>query len=204
MLVRLHTAATWTGQMDDEESSLIARVILDGDRRAFGRLVAMHQSSIRGFLLRLTRGDGALADDLAQDTFLRAYTRIETFQGTGRFFSWLARIAYRNFLQHIRRKRPEETSGEPPEGVSPGFERASNAKLDMERAFRILSDNERSAITLCYSYGMSHGEASKVTGMPLGTIKSHIARGRAKLQAELRHWRDDMPGEEAKEKEMAS
>lgn len=195
--------------MDDEESNLIARVVLDGDRKAFGRLVMMHQSSIRGFLMRLTRGDGALADDLAQDTFLRAYQKIGTYQGTGRFFSWLARIAYRNFLQHIRRKRPEEVSGEPPEGVSPGFERASNAKMDMERAFRLLSDNERSAITLCYSYGMSHGEASTVTGMPLGTIKSHIARGRAKLQAELHHWRDEMGRGEAdngetKRKEMAS
>lgn len=195
--------------MDGSESDLIARVILDGDQKAFGRLVGMHQSPIRGFLLRLTRGDAALADDLAQDTFLRAYLKIGTFQGTGRFFSWLARIAYRNFLQHIRKKRPEEVAGDPPEGITPGFERASNAKMDVERAFRLLSDNERSAITLCYSYGMSHREASEVTGMPLGTVKSHIARGRVKLQAELRHWRDEMGQDESKtdrtrRKEMAS
>ena len=190
--------------MDELESNLIARVILEDDHKAFGRLVTMHQSSIRGFLMRLTRGDAALADDLAQDTFLRAWLKIGTFQGTGRFFSWLARIAYRNFLQHIRKKRPEEVAGEPPEGVTPGFERASNAKMDVERAFRLLSDNERSTITLCYSLGMSHGEASDVTGMPLGTVKSHIARGRAKLQVELRHWQDEMPAAEMRKKEMAS
>lgn len=190
--------------MEGIENELIAKVILDGDRKAFGRLVIMHQSAIRGFLMRLTRGDAALADDLAQDTFLRAYLKIASYRGTGRFFSWLARIAYRNFLQHIRRKQPEVAMADPPEGVDPGFERASNAKMDIERAIRILSTDERAAITLCFSYGMSHSEASAVTGMPLGTVKSHIARGRAKLKTELSHWQDEMPGQETRRKEMAS
>ena len=190
--------------MDGIESDLIARVILDGNEKAFGRLMQMHQSAIRGFLLRLTRGDAALADDLAQDTFLRAYLKIRTYRGTGRFFSWLARIAYTNFLQHIRKRRPEEISGEPPEGVSPGFQRASDIKMDIERAIRLLSDDERTTITLCFTYGMSHAEASGTTGMPLGTVKSHIARGRAKLKAELRHWQADMPRREIRRKEMAS
>lgn len=190
--------------MDGIEAELISRVILDRDEKAFGRLVTMHQSAIRGFLMRLTRGDAALADDLAQDTFLRAYLKIRTYQGTGRFFSWLARIAYTNFLQHIRRKRPEDSYAEPPEGISPSFERGSDAKMDVERAIRVLSDDERTMITLCFTYGMSHSEASETTGMPLGTVKSHITRGRAKLKVELLHWQDEISPDKAKQKEMAS
>lgn len=189
--------------MDGIEAELIARVILDGNEKAFGRLVMMHQSAIRGFLMRLTRGNGALADDLAQDTFLRAYLKIRTFQGRGRFFSWLARIAYTNFLQHIRRKKPEESYAEPPEGINPGFERGSDAKMDMERAIRVLSNDERTMITLCFTYGMSHSEASEATGMPLGTVKSHVARGRAKLKIELSHWQDEIAPGKVRAKEMA-
>lgn len=190
--------------MDGIEAKLIARVVLDGNQTAFGRLVMMHQSAIRGFLLRLTRGDAALADDLAQDTFLRAYLKIRTYRGTGRFFSWLARIAYTNFLQHIRRKKPEHSYADPPEGVSPGFERASHAKMDVERAIRTLSDHERTLITLCFSYGLSHSEASETTGMPLGTVKSHIARGCAKLKIELQHWQEEIAPDKTRQKEMAS
>jgi len=66
-----------------EDAPLIARVVANDDRHAFATLVRRHQSAVRGFLLRLCCGDGALADDVAQETFLRAYQRIGTYDDTG-------------------------------------------------------------------------------------------------------------------------
>lgn len=181
--------------MDLTEREWIASVALDGDERAYEELVRMHQSAIRGFLLRLTRGDGALADDLAQETFLKAYLKIGTYKGTGRFFSWLARIAYTNFLQELRKRRPDFETGandQKVEGEEPSFEGGSSARMDLEQAMRILSIEERAAITMCYAYGMSHSEASRASGMPVGTVKSHIARGKDKLRAELCAWQEEI------------
>src|SRR5215469_15298258 len=78
-----------------------------GDRTAFGTLVRMHQSRLRGFLRRLTRGDHALADDLAQDAFLEAWRKIAQFRGEGPFGGWLAAIAYRRCLMSARQRKLE-------------------------------------------------------------------------------------------------
>src|ERR1700750_722725 len=74
-----------------------------GDRHAFARLVRAHQSRVRLQLRRLTRGDAALADDLAQETFVQAWLHINEFRGDARLTTWLHRIALTRFLQHARR-----------------------------------------------------------------------------------------------------
>ena len=94
--------------MTSLEHSLIVRARSGTDNQAFGRLVAIYQSPIRGFLRRLAAGDEALADDLAQDTFLTAYRRISSFRGEGSFQGWLFRIAYTSFLQHRRKSMNRE------------------------------------------------------------------------------------------------
>ena len=155
-----------------------------GDAAAFGTLVRQQQSKVRGFLRRLTRADGALADDLAQETFLEAHRKIDQFRGEGSFGAWLCGIAWSRFLME-RRKRKEEPLEAPDETASIDTTSASLARLDLEKAMAQLAPAERAALTLCYALGHSHGEAAEILDLPLGTVKSHVLRGREKLKALL-------------------
>lgn len=156
-----------------------------GDVAAFGVLVRQHQSALRGFLRRLTRGDHALADDLSQETFLEAHRKIAQFQGSGSFAGWLYAIAWSRFLMETRRRKLEPLDDEMLENEMVVPESASVARLDLERAFALLKPAERAAITLCHAAGMSHEEAALALKLPLGTVKSHIARGKEKLKTLL-------------------
>jgi RNA polymerase sigma-70 factor (ECF subfamily) len=156
-----------------------------GDVAAFGILVRQHQSALRGFLRRLTRGDHALADDLSQETFLEAHRKIAQFQGSGSFGGWLYAIAWSRFLMETRRRKLEPLDDEMLESEFTVPESASVARLDLERAFALLKPAERAAITLCHAAGMSHEEAATALQLPLGTVKSHIARGKEKLKTLL-------------------
>jgi len=155
-----------------------------GDAAAFGTLVRQQQSKVRGFLRRLTRADAALADDLAQETFLEAHRKIDQFRGEGSFGAWLCGIAWSRFLME-RRKRKEEPLEAPDETASIDTTSASLARLDLEKAMAQLAPAERAALTLCYAFGHSHGEAAEILDLPLGTVKSHVLRGREKLKALL-------------------
>src|ERR1043165_6878546 len=93
------------------DAELIARVVVQDDRHAFSELVRRYQSSIRTTLRRLTAGNDALADDLAQDTFLLAYRNLRSFRQEARFSTWLYRIATNAFLADAR-KRKEELLGD--------------------------------------------------------------------------------------------
>ena len=154
-----------------------------GDVAAFGFLVREHQSQLRGYLRRLTRGNHALADDLAQETFLEAHRKIAQFQGHGSFIGWLYAIAWSRFLMETR-KRKLEPLDEMDERVAPQCD--PGLKLDLEKALALLRPPERSALTLCFALGMAHEEAAEVMKVPLGTLKSHVARGREKLKTLLK------------------
>ncbi len=156
----------------------------DDPSESFGRVVREHQSRLRAFLRRLTRGDAALADDLAQETFLEAHRKLAQFEGRGSFSSWLFGIAWSRFLME-RRKRKEEPLGEIEDTAFVDPRPGTQAKLDLERGMARLSAEERAALTLCYALGHSHGEAAEILDMPLGTVKSHVLRGREKLKAML-------------------
>lgn len=172
--------------MHASDEELVARALAAGDQAAFGELVRRHQSRVRSWLRQLTRNP-ATADDIAQDTFIKAWDKLRTFGGQGRFGAWLMKIAYTEFLMSHRRAQGErrlaaavgaEITGEPmhdPEGDQ-------DVATDLQRMLAILSDEERAALVLCYAEGMSHGEASEITGMPLGTVKSHINRGKEKIR----------------------
>lgn len=158
------------------ESNLIARAAA-GDSAAFALLVRQNQSPLRGFLRRLTRADHALADDLAQETMLEAWRKLPQFRNEGSFAGWLNRIAWSRFLMEARKRKPELLENLPEQAI----ETSPDAKLDLERAMAKLSANERATLTLCFALGHSNEEASAILGLPLGTVKSHILRGRDKL-----------------------
>ena len=150
----------------------------------------MHQSSVRAFLMRLCR-NGPLADDLAQETFLSAFRKLATYRQSGGFVSWLFGIAYRCFLQHRRsEKRALEVHNQLhllADTNALYYEQLAPVQRDLERALMQLEEKQAAAISLNMSIGFSHAEVAEIMDMPLGTVKSLINRGLAKLRELLHH-----------------
>ena len=97
-----------------DELRLIAQCALGDSRQAFGQLVEAYQSQLRRFLMNLTSGDEALTDDLAQETFLKAYVNVRNFKGLSSFATWLYRIAYNELRHHhpvLYRRPAHQASG---------------------------------------------------------------------------------------------
>ena len=184
------------------DAQLIARVVVQDDRHAFSELVRRHQSAVRATLRRLTAGNHALADDLAQETFMLAYRNLKSFRQEAKFSTWLFRIATNAFLADARKRKDELLGDRDPDLVADGdadapedsggdHARGAALRLDMERALAVLSDGERAAIVQCYHNDLSHEEAAYVLNCPVGTVKTHILRAKQKLKAELAAWAPD-------------
>lgn len=142
-----------------------------------------HQGAIRSFLRRLTR-ETALADDLAQISFLKAYEQRNHLRSAKAAKSWLFQIAYRSFVDHHRKEARRR-------GLAEGHiedempDAPPGLKMDIEAAMNTLPAECRAVIILCLAHGMSHSEAAEATNLPLGTVKSHVSRGKDKLRAFL-------------------
>jgi RNA polymerase sigma-70 factor (ECF subfamily) len=162
--------------------SLVAEVVSFGNKRAFDKLVQKYQSPLRRFFLNLTCGDNSLSDDLAQDTFIKAYINISSFKNLSGFSTWLFRIAYNQFYDYIRSRK--ETSDLDNSKVD-DFQRVEQEnigqKMDVYRAMGQLKEIERTCIALFYMEDMSMDKIASVTGCPVGTVKSHLSRGKEKM-----------------------
>lgn len=181
-------AGTWRTPADGDADLAAAAAL--GSRPAFDRIVTRHQQAVRSFLRRLT-GDAALADDLAQETFVAAWTGLWRYKGGASLRSWLCAIAWRKHQDAIRSRRRahrrEAAAGEA-EAMEAAREGATaEARLDLAAALAGLPAEQRAAVALCLGGDFSHAEAAEALGLPLGTIKSHVARGREKLLARLGH-----------------
>ena len=162
-----------------------------GDRHAFARLVRAHQSRVRLQLRRLVHGDAALADDLAQETFVQAWLHLNEFRGDARLATWLHRIALTRFLQHARRPQlpVEWTSDEQADDAAGHDPRpVEGLARDVGRALESLSEIQRLAVVHCFHLDLSHAEAAQVLGLPLGTLKSHLDRAKTRLRDLLVAW----------------
>ncbi|MGN1265186.1 MAG: RNA polymerase sigma factor [Muribaculaceae bacterium] len=161
---------------------LISQIVLSDDRRAFARLVDAYQPILHNFFLNLTAGDEALCDDLAQETFIKAYANIRQFRGLSKFKTWLFRIAYNEFYTYARRTKEVLTEEpiEPPDMLTRD-EEGNDARMDAFTAMQYLSADERTVISLFFINDMPMKKIAEITGMPEGTIKSHISRGKAKM-----------------------
>jgi RNA polymerase sigma-70 factor, ECF subfamily len=169
------------------EATVVA-LAKSGDVRAFEELVKRRQSWLRNFLRRLS-GDAALADDLAQQAFLRVWRTIGSLKTNLAFGAWLRRMAMNAWLDHVRRHDPLDmidASEEVPEEPDPADAEAAGESVDLQRALSTLPVPVRLCIVLFYGEGMSHSEISEATELPLGTVKSHINRGLERLQRVLR------------------
>lgn len=165
--------------------SLVAQVAVFHNKRAFDQLVRKYQSPVRRFFLAQTLGDTQLSDDLAQDTFIKAYTRIASFKGMAGFQTWLMRIAY-NVLYDYRRSLKQTTdvdqqvarfSSEPP----------AELKMDLYNALALLKPDERTCITMQLIDGLPIDEIADIMQLPQGTVKSHLSRGKKQLANYLKN-----------------
>lgn len=172
--------------MISAEHALIARA-QSGSTEAFAGLVAAHQQVVRGFLRRLS-GNHADADDLAQDVFLDAWVNFKHFKADAPLRPWLCGIAYRKFLsdrRSERRRAAREQVAMEGQDVSITPALRSDQRLDIARGLQSLPADQRGAVALCLAADFSHAEAAEILGIPLGTVKSHVQRGRDKLLAAL-------------------
>ena len=175
--------------MPTEDGILIARVVAENDHRAFAQLVNRHQSKLRYSLRQLTGWDEALADDLAQETFIKAYNALGSFRGDANFGTWLYRIAYNCFAAHMRTQKPMQQLNEKLlEDQSYDAGTAQALHRDFAAALQQLSEDQRVALHLYLQRELTHQEIADVMNCPLGTVKSHIQRGRKKLKSLLASW----------------
>jgi RNA polymerase sigma-70 factor (ECF subfamily) len=168
-----------------EDHQLVARVVSGEDTDAFGELVRRHQSHVRNFLRKLT-GDYTMADDLAQDTFMHAWDKLQTYSGKGSFIGWLLKVAYTTFLQSRRKSKRYAEILKEVGHVADVEERKSTLPVeeagDLERFLAVLTEEERAIMVMSYACGLSHREISDATDMPVGTVKSVIFRGKEKIR----------------------
>jgi RNA polymerase sigma factor (sigma-70 family) len=172
--------------MNDDEAALVA-AIRDGSEHAFNVLIDRHQRAVRAFLCRVL-GNATEADDIAQDTFVAAWTQARSFRGETSVRSWLCGIAWRKAkgaqrswarrrlrdAVHYEQMSAPESTGTPIED-----------RLAVRQALLALPLEQRAAVTLCLVSGCSHLEASAIIGVALGTVKSHVSRGRERLRRAL-------------------
>ena len=174
--------------------SLVAQVAVLGNKRAFDELVRRYQSPVRRFFLSQTLGDSQLSDDLAQDTFVKAWLNIGKFRGLASFQTWLMRIAYNVFYDYCRtEKGKRETENYESSQVLHGNHNSqfstlnSQLKIDLYAALALLKPDERSCITLQLIDGYDIAKIADITGLKEGTVKSHLSRGKDKMATYLKN-----------------
>ena len=166
--------------------ALVTQVAVFHNKSAFDQLVRKYQSPVRRFFLNQTLGDEQLSDDLAQETFIKAYLNITKFRGLSSFSTWLMRIAYNVFYDDVRsRKQTEDIDST---AVIRQFASTgdSNLKMDIYAALALLKHDERTCITLQLIDGYPIEQINKITGIPDNTVKSHLRRGKERMAIYLK------------------
>ena len=185
--------------------ALVTQVAVFRNKKAFDQLVRKYQSPVRRFFLNQTLGDEQLSDDLAQETFIKAYVNITKFRGMASFSTWLMRIAYNVFYDEVRKRKVETVSFEEEgrrkeegdyshpqiyrqnsslqQDYSPSsfLVPPSSLKMDIHQALAQLKPDERTCITLQLIDGYPIDQIAKITGIAENTVKSHLRRGKEKM-----------------------
>ena len=162
--------------------------VKSGDREAFSRLVEKYKDMVYTICLRMLVVE-ADAEEAAQDTFLKAFRSIGSFEGRSRFSTWLYRIAYNQSVSMIRRKVKvidlvdEVPEGELDEGGLDGLDRLTEAdrKKQLQLAMEALPETDAVIVTLFYYDGMSLDEIAAVTGISNGNVRIRLYRSRKKM-----------------------
>ncbi len=186
-LLGLLFAARRTDPLPDADPHLI-RQAQDGDPKAFADVVRHYEPRLRALAYRLLE-DRDLTDDVLQEAFVRAFKSLGRFRGDSSFGTWLYRITYNACIDELRRGRRviplmAETDPEPVD-VRSGPEEAAIGRLDLAAALASLPPDMRAAVLLVDADGLDYTAASRVLGVPPGTIASRLSRARAILRVAL-------------------
>lgn len=177
-----------SGMPDDQRADYAAvRAVLGGDRRAFGLLVDRHLPAVVGVVSRIVcnRAD---AEDLAQDTFVRAFQRLEQYGQAHSFRNWLLKIATNLALNHLQARRRERNrypriAEDRPECVEPVEE---GPELPSPRQWQHwlarLDESQRAAIVLFHFHELSYVQVAEAMEIPVNTVRTHLHRGRRRLR----------------------
>lgn len=174
----------------DSDAALVERTLAYNDQLAFTQLVLRHQLMVRSLLLRCCRADRHAVEDLLQETFLRAYLSLASFRREAKFSTWLYRIAFNLVADKFRKKSLDYCDLDSIQSVADNCKLLSQTDLrgDLAKALDNISEQQKIAVRLCLELGYSHADAAAEMNIPLGTVKSHVSRGRAQLQQLLAHW----------------
>ena len=168
------------GHYAEGPEALIVSLASKGDRDAFAELVRRRQAWIRT-LMRRCCGDLSLADDLSQQVFMQAWRKIRQLKDATRFGGWIKRLAINEWLQYSRKNDPLGfTDGD--EALRESRADTTSVAMDLDRAMATLPGPVSLCIALSYHERLSHPEIEALTGIPIGTVKSHIRRGTARLR----------------------
>lgn len=163
-----------------------------GEVEAFGEVVGRYQGSVFNVCYRML-GERMEAEDLAQETFIRAYQRLETFDEDRPFGPWVRRVATNLCLNHLQKRRPESYSLDEERDQSVGTVRdgpelrlvGSEETLNIRQAIADLPAHYRAAIELRHYQELSYAEMSEALDLPLSDVKSHLYRARRVLAKRL-------------------
>lgn len=184
----------------ETDAQLVANA-LAGSQEAFRDLVVRFERPVYSLIARMVQ-DPALAEDLAQEAFVKAYRSLHTYDASRKLSSWLFKIAHNTAIDHLRKHTPNTVSLEAPqeeegrgglaavlsdssvEDPAAAAERRDMAR-SMERAISRLRPEYREAVVLFYIEGATYQEICEVTGLPLGTVKTNLHRARKELAREM-------------------
>jgi len=160
--------------------TLVIALACAGDDTAFGELMRRRQTRVRKFMYHLCR-QSALGDDLAQQVFLKAWRSLGGLRSAMAFDGWLKKIMVNVWLEEVRRGKLV-TVGDVEFADLAVQHDSTSARMDLDAALSTLSPDMRMCVVLAYNEGHSHPEISELTGLPLGTVKSNVSRGAARLR----------------------
>ncbi|GHU69206.1 RNA polymerase sigma factor [Bacteroidia bacterium] len=165
-----------------EDIALISKVLSLDDKRAFDHLTIKYQSFVRRFLLHLTQGDTMLADDLAQETFIKAYLNLGQFQAVSHFSTWLTRIAYNVFYDNYRKETAHETENIDRMNFELEDQQNSTKDIDVEYLIKNLKPDEKAVVLLFYMEDFEIKKIAKVMNISVNSVKSLLFRARQKMK----------------------
>jgi RNA polymerase sigma-70 factor (ECF subfamily) len=191
--------------MSAEADALLVERVKRGDQKAFELLVVKYERKIHRLIGRMVR-DVDLIDDIAQETFIRAYRALPNFRGDAAFYTWLYRIAVNTAKKQLAdlvrdpvvteaalaaaQDEEDETSSRKPEPISTETPEAMLASREIadtvNRAIEALPAELREAVTLREIEGLSYDEIAEVMNCPIGTVRSRIFRAREAIATQLR------------------
>ncbi len=174
------------------EDSVLIRRSLEGDMQAFRWLITKHQGLV-AHVVRRVIPDQMAAEEVCQDVFLKVYDKLDTFKGEAKFTTWLVTIAYRTSLNFAKKKKTRtESIDEKFDLASPEVNDALEKKelrAGIELAIKKLPAQYREVITLFHLEEMSYQDVADITGMPVGTVKNYLFRGRKALKELLQSFK---------------